>query len=309
MATHTPLSARIDAPDCGRRDTSGVTTHAHARQPHGPSILGMLVDAPGHMHDWQELLEQLERDLTDGDRRDLRLRNQDAVTPHPDRLGLTISLRPSPAPHLINWPTTGVAVQWEAALPTVQAWRNLEGKPFTELRGLLREQGLPAARSKADAIASLRSTPEGRGARRPDAWPTVVAGRHHLIVRATGGPAVQVIDGLLDARAAGELAMSTRMPGVMNRGLFLFDARDETAASQAQRIAGVDWTEARMAEVAGALAGMKADGYRIYAVEVSRRGTEATTGYFLNASSPDSGQFFGWFTLEQIVARDFPAQD
>lgn len=183
-----------------------------------------------------------------------------------------------------------------------------------ELRALAKKYGLTALpRKKADLAEYVLNAPERLATRTlADVWPAWFASGRHLVIRADAGASAVIVDALGDAIDAGHLAIRA-YSGPFASGIFLYDGRDESAATHTKRREAADWHDARMAELKPVADKLKADGRNWYFLGNPREGEGGVVRYWLNGASGGvsksgisfTGQPFGWFTLDELRDERF----
>lgn len=172
-------------------------------------------------------------------------------------------------------------------------------------------------RRKVDLARTLLNSPQYLATvELSDVWPAWFATGRQLVLRADADATGVALEALGDAIDAGTLAVGT-YSGAFASGFFLYDARDETDAIRADRVARADWYDARMADLEPVADALTAAGHRWYFLG---RPTELNTGdgrtvvrYWLNSQGRHTAkdgttcykQVSGWYTLAELAAEKF----
>lgn len=192
-------------------------------------------------------------------------------------------------------------------LVTVQggaSWE-LARSSMAELRSMATRyeggQGLRSKKALVDFLVAKGHVTD------PEIWPAYY-GAGRLVLRADGpGLAATIIARLREAIDAGTLGVANNYLH-LSASLFLFDARDESTALVAERVAHYDWIDARMAELAPVDAELRRRGWSWFALGRPVLGQDGQVTYHLNGDrSPRTGnvQPFGSYTLDELLAEKF----
>lgn len=197
---------------------------------------------------------------------------------------------------------------YAAGLPSY--WR-LHDKPYADLKAKAVALGVERpARSKADVIDQIIDCSE------PEHTYADAADFHngrHLVIPRRGAVGV-VADALVEAAEAGYLLAGTGGFGPFARGFSLLDERDVPAATRAEAEKNAAWHRQAIVDVDPVKKHLSAQGVTVYAIgsprdEPFEGETAGPTRYFVNLSPGHLGQFWGWYTIDEMMAEGFAERE
>lgn len=236
----------------------------------------------------------------------------DLVTDHGD----VVSIRPLFGPYDLD-SQLGRARRWIADhrghIEGVPSRWEYDRKTMPQLLALAAERGIAGTfRRKDDLVAKIMTTDETAFPGRRAAW---FQYGNLLVIPKTGGAFGAVLDGLVDAAAAGTLMTGSISAAAFASGLSLFDSRDLSDQTRSEITELTKWRKDRMAELVPVAKKLVERGYDWYFLGnpsvLSTDGGEKQLRYWLNGMSADPGnrfggpQPFGWYTLDELAAEKF----
>lgn len=216
-----------------------------------------------------------------------------------------------PLPKQLRWGSTELGYGLRYAEHYTQTLAYAQGadtrlgwKTVAELRTLAERDGLPRPwpRRKDDLVAALTAH---RGGDTPWQWPGWFYDGHHLVLRADGGVAADVIGHLADAARANTLTVAPDS-GPFHAGLLLVDARDIGPQTRAATAAAWDLHDEQMAAIDGVKPALVDAGFHVHFLGRPRV-VDGRVVYWLNCWLRGAGQVSGSFTADELTVDNLRA--
>lgn len=186
-----------------------------------------------------------------------------------------------------------------------EAWK-LEREPFGDLRERARAAGIEKpGRSKAAVIQQIvdAAVPE-----HPYVEPADFHDGRHLVIPRRGAVGV-VLEGLVEAARDGFLLAGGSLGNPFGSGFLLLDERDIPRADRDEAEATAAWHREQMVLAKKAEKHLRSGGTSVYFIGRPRQCEDGEVRYSVNLSHPLSGQFWGRFTLEEMLADGFAERE
>lgn len=186
-----------------------------------------------------------------------------------------------------------------------EAWR-LERELFRDLRGRARAAGIEKpGRSKAAVIQQIvdAAVPE-----HPYTEPADFHDGRHLVIPRRGAVGV-VLEGLVEAARDGFLLAGGSLGNPFGSGFLLLDERDIPRADRDEAEATAAWHREQMVPVKKVEKHLRSVGTSVYFIGRPRQGEDGEVRYSVNLSHRGIGQFWGQFTLEEMLADGFAERE
>lgn len=188
-------------------------------------------------------------------------------------------------------------------IPSV--WR-LERRTYAELKARAIEIGVAKpARSKAKVIDQILDleTPEF-----PYAEPANFHDGHHLVIPRRGGVGV-VADALVEAARDGHLLAGGSLGNPFGSGFLLLDERDISRADRDEAEKDAAWHRKQMVAVGPVEEHLRNTGTSVYFIGRPTQDEDGPVRYSVNLSHRPHGQFWGSFTVAEMLADGFAERE
>lgn len=183
---------------------------------------------------------------------------------------------------------------------------SLEHETFQTLRARARSLGIERPKTTKRGVIDqiIEASP-------PSLRYTEPANFHdgrHLVIPRTGAVGI-VLDGLLEAVRANALVAGGRLSNPFSRGLVFVDERDFPAQELEKSEAQADWHRSQMIPVQEVGRHLRSTGTSVYYIGSPRQGENGEVRYSVNLSHRGIGQFWGEFTLAEMMSEGFAERE